>query len=114
MLFGFLSLKTYILIGVVVGAIIYLIALVAGPSAIQFFTQIESNALISGVSPAITTLIVGPFLFAFSQPIAGALIAAFLWPLIIVWFVLLFLLLILSAFSGGYNSAATGTDQFNG
>lgn len=114
MLFGFLSLRTYIVVGVIIGIVVYLIALVAGDTAVQFFTQIEGNALANGVARPIVTIVVGPFLFAFSQPIFGAIIAGLFWPLIIVWFVLLFLLLIISAFTSGFNSAATGTDQFNG
>ena len=111
-MFG-ISFKAYLAIGAVVGIIIYLIALVAGDSVVQFFTEIQNRALSNGVSGPIVTIIVGPFIFAFSNPIPGAIIAGILWPLIIVWFVLLFMIIIISAFASGYNTAATGTDQFN-
>lgn len=112
-MFGIISFRAYIGVGIVVGIIIYLIGLVGGSQVVQFFTQIESNALANGVSSAITTIILGPFIFTFSEPLFGAIIAGFLWPLILVWLVLLFLLIIISAFSAGYNTAATGTDRFN-
>lgn len=110
-MFG-LSMRAYIVIGVAVGVIIYLMGLVAGEPIVQFFTEIRSNALANGISLAIATIIVDPFIFAFSNPL-GAILAGLLWPLIIVWFVLLFLIIIIAAFSSGYNTAATGTDQFN-
>ncbi|GEM_PF-1505853 len=112
-MFGFITFRTYIMIGVVVGIIVYLISLVAGPQITNLFLQLEGNALANGVAPAIATIVYGPFIFAFTQPIFGAIIAGLLWPFIIVWFVLVFLLLIVSAFTAGYNTAATGTDQFN-
>jgi len=110
---GAINLRVYIGIGIVVGIIVYLIGLVGGPQVVQFFTQIESTALANGVAPSITTLILGPFIFAFSEPLFGAIMAGLLWPLIVVWFVFLFLIIIISAFTSGFNSAATGTDQFN-
>ena len=111
-MFG-ISFRAYIGIGIVVGIIVYLIALVGGNSIIQFFTQIQNNALANGVARPIVTLIVGPFIFAFSNPLPGAFIAGLLWPFIIVWFVLLFMIIIITAFSSGYDSAVTGADQFN-
>lgn len=112
-MFALISFRAYIGIGVVVGIIVYLIGLVAGPQVVNFFTQLEATALVNGVSPFIATMVLGPFIFAFSEPLFGAILAGLLWPLILVWLVLLFLVLIISAFMGGYNSAASGTDQFN-
>ena len=111
-MFG-ISFRAYIGIGIVVGIIVYLISLVAGDAILQFFTEIQNRALANGVAGPIVTLIVGPFIFVFSNPFPGAIIAGLLWPLIIVWFVLLFMIIIISAFSAGYNTAATGTDRFN-
>lgn len=111
-MFG-ISFRTYILIGIVVAALIYLISLVAGDPILNFFTEIQNRALANGVSSVFVTLIVGPFIFVFANPLPGSIIAGFLWPLIIVWFVLLFMVIIISAFSAGYNTAVTGTDQFN-
>lgn len=111
---GIISFRMYIAIGVIVGIVVYLIGLVGGSQVVQFFSQLQSNSLANGVDPAIANLVLGPFIFVFSEPIFGAILTGVLWPLILVWLVLLFLLMILSAFSAGYNSAATGTDQFNG
>ena len=111
-MFG-ISVRMYIAVAVVVGIIVYLISLVGGEQIVQFFTQIESRALSSGIGSAFVTIIVGPFIFVFSNPVPGAIIAGFFWPLILVWFVLLFMVIIISAFASGYNTAATGTDQFN-
>lgn len=111
-MFG-ISFRAYIGIGIVVAIIIYLIALVAGDQIVRFFVEIEGRALGSGVGAPFVTMIVGPFIFVFSEPLIGAAIAGLLWPLIIVWFVLLFMIIIISAFAAGYNTAATGTDQFN-
>ena len=113
-MFGLISFRAYIAVGVVVGIIIYLVGLVAGPQVAQFFSQLQANAIANGVDPTITTLVMGPFIFAFTEPIFGAIIVGVFWPLILVWLVLLFLLMILSAFSAGYNTAASGSDQFNG
>jgi protein-S-isoprenylcysteine O-methyltransferase Ste14 len=113
MLGGVISFRVYIAVGVVVGIIVYLVGLLAGSSLAQFFIEIQNNALANGISPAIVTLIVGPFIFALSNPAIGGIIAGFVWPLIIVWLVLLFLIIIVTAFSQGYNTAASGTDQFN-
>jgi len=111
-MFG-ISFRTYLGIGIVVGIIIYLISLVAGDPILNFFTEIQNTALANGVAPVFVTLIVGPFIFVFTNPLPGAAIAGLLWPLIIIWFVLLFMVIIISAFSAGYNTAVTGTDQFN-
>jgi len=112
-MFALISPRVYIGIGVCVGIVVYLIGLAAGPDVIRFFTELQQNAIANGVAPVITEIVYGPFIFAFSQSIFGAIAAGLLWPLIIVWLVLLFLLLIISAFTAGFNSASTGTDQFN-
>jgi amino acid permease len=113
MLGGHISYRTYFAIAIVVGIITYVMGLTGGDSLVQFFTQIQNNALGNGVSAGITTLFVGPFIFVFSNPLPGAVLAGLAWPLIIVWLVLLFMIIIITAFSSGYNTAATGTDQFN-
>ena len=113
MLGGLISVRVYLAVGIIVGIIVYLIGLVAGDSLVRFFTEIEGNALANGVARPIVTLIVGPFIFTFSNPLPGAIMAGLTWPLIIIWFVLLFLVIIITAFAQGYNTAATGTDQFN-
>lgn len=113
MLGGIISWRAYIGIGIVVGIVTFLVSTAAGPSLVQFFTEIQNNALANGVSPAISTVFIGPFIFVFGNPTIGAIVTGFVWPLIIVWLVLLILIIVVTAFSQGYNSAATGTDQFN-
>ena len=113
MLGGIISYRAYLGIGIVVGIITYFIATAAGDSLVAFFTDIQNNALANGVAPSIATIFIGPFLFVFSNPLPGAIVTGLFWPLIIVWLVLLFLIIIVTAFSQGYNTAATGTDQFN-
>lgn len=113
MLGGIISYRAYFGIAIVVAIITYLVALTGGDSLVQFFTEIQNNALANGVSEPITTIFIGPFLFVFGNPLTGAIVAGLLWPLIIVWLVLLFLIIIITAFAQGYGTAATGTDQFN-
>jgi len=113
MLGGLISYRAYFAVAIVVGVITYLIGLVGGDSLVRFFSEIQGNALGSGISEPIVTLFVGPFIFAFSNPLPGSIIAGLCWPLIIVWLVLLFMIIILTAFATGYDTAATGTDQFN-
>lgn len=113
MLLGHINMRIYIAIAAGVGAMVYLVGLLAGPQLTSFFLDLQGNALSLGVSEAITTIVLGPFIFVFSEPAIGAIISGLFWPLILVWLILLFLLFIVLAFMGGYNSAATGTDQFN-
>lgn len=112
MLMGHINVKVYFLIAIGVGITIYIAGLVGGSQLVQFFQNIQNNALCQGVDPAIATIVIGPFIFVFSQPLPGAIIAGFLWPAILIWLVLLFLLMIIAAFTGGYNSASTATDLF--
>ena len=114
MLGGLISYRAYFGIAIVVAIITYLISLAGGTALISFFTQIQNNALANGVATPITTIFVGPFLFVFGNPLPGAVIAGLFWPLIMVWLVFLVMIIIITAFSQGYNTAATGTDQFNG
>ena len=112
MLMGHINVKVYFLISIGVGITIYIVGLIGGPQLVQFFTNIQANALCQGVDPAIATIVIGPFIFVFGNPIAGAIIVGLLWPAIIMWLILLFLLMIIAAFTGGYNSASTATDLF--
>ena len=89
MLGGIISYRVYFLVAIVVAIITYLMALFGGDSLVRFFMQIQNNALSNGISDALVTLFVGPFIFVFSNPLPGAVIAGFFWPLILVWLVLL-------------------------
>ena len=113
MLGGVISYRAYFGVAIVIAIITYLIAHFGGASLVGFFSEIRGNALAYGISEPIVTLFVGPFIYVFSNPLPGAAIAGIFWPLIIVWLVLLFMIIILTAFAQGYNTAATGTDQFN-
>jgi len=73
MLGGLISYRTYFGIAIVVAIITYLIALFGGASLVQFFTQIQNNALANGIAAPIVTIFVGPFIFVLSNPIPGLL-----------------------------------------
>lgn len=112
MLLGHINAKVYFLISAVVGIIVLIVSLLGGAQLVQFFTTIQNNALCQGVDPVIATLVIGPFIWVFGNPIPGAIATGLLWPAIIIWLVLVFLMMIIAAFTGGYNSASTATNVF--
>ena len=108
-MFGHFKMRTYLLIGLLVGVVVGFLALVGGEQIVGFAQEIQNNALASQISPTIVNFVTGPIILVFSNPIVGGVIVGILWPLVIVWMILLLLLIMLTAFGVGQNELNSGT-----
>ncbi len=106
---GHLNMRTYIAIGVVVGVVVGFLSFVGGEQIAGFAQEVQNNAIGNGIAPMIANFVTGPIILVFTEPIIGGVLIGILWPLAIVWLVLLLLLIMLAAFGTGYNDLSSGT-----
>ena len=91
-----MSVRTYLVIGVVFGAIVFLIAQFAGGSIANWLRDVQVDATLrdlEGVGRAITE----PAIFVMENPIAGAILSVLFWPLLLIWILVILALLVIVA-----------------
>ncbi len=102
MFLGVMKWRTYFMIALGTGLMLYVISLFAGGTILTFLAQMRYS-----VDPSagfIADLVVVPLQFIFSDPVLGAIFGGLFWPILLVWVFLLLVLLVLVALSGGLQS----------
>lgn len=89
-----MSLRRYLVLGLVIGIVVLLLGLVGGPGIANWISGIRDQGLRAGVG-AISNLIADPLIWIMMNPIPGAIGVAIAWPFLIVWIALLFILIVL-------------------
>lgn len=92
---GIMSRRTYLMIGLGFAVFLFLLAQFFGTDIAAF-----ADSLPGQVSPnvqSIAQFIVEPIKFVMLNPILGPLLAGLLWPVVLLWLLLLFLLVVLTA-----------------
>ena len=103
-MFG-MSNRNYLIVGVLIGGLCYLINLFALAGVMNFLDVQAGAAAAAGLPPGIVNLVIEPMRFAFSG-VVGAVIAGIIWPLLLFWVVLLLILIVLGFFGPGFETAA--------
>lgn len=106
---GIVNFRTYLFIGVGIGFACYVLGMVAGPMLNAQLTNVRWGAVNAGLAPVLADLITQPFIFAFSGDLVGAVVAGVLWPLAVVWIVLLVLALVFTLLGGGIGQVRDNT-----
>ncbi len=97
-----MSVRTYMLIGLVTAVLVYLIALVAGDSIIDLLVRLRGRAHPSAYG--IASLVVEPIIFMLDNGVLGAAVTGVLWFIVPVFLLLVLFLLVLVALQGGFQS----------
>lgn len=102
---GALNGRAYVVVALFTSAVLVAIAQFdSGGNFAGFFRGIGDNASRAGLSTGIVNIILEPIVLAVSDPIA-AVVAGVLWPLLLLWFVLLVLVLVFAFMSPLINEA---------
>ncbi len=89
--------RSYIIIAIIVGGLLYLLSLIDTSRAIAgFFTTMGVQAQNAGMPAQVVRFVVAPLEIAFGGELIGVVLGAVLWPLGLIWLLLVVLLLILS------------------
>jgi hypothetical protein len=90
---GVIDTKVYVVIGLITAALLLAVNYFdKGEVAVGWLQQQELAASGSGLGRAVAGLIARPLMFALDNP-AGAILGGLLWPVLLLWLVLLVLLL---------------------
>ncbi|MCS6836864.1 MAG: hypothetical protein NZ750_12720 [Anaerolineae bacterium] len=98
--------RQYLVVALVTGSIFYVLGLLGGPGLRSFILQFEAAAVRGGVSQGLVDLITEPMIQALSGSILASAIAGLLWPVTLLWVVLLFVLIVFAILGPGLNTAA--------
>lgn len=83
--------RIYVVVALITAAIAYFLQLTPiGASLITAVNGVSSTAIQWGMSPALVSIVRDPFAFVLSEPL-GALALGLLWPLGLLWLLLLVL-----------------------
>jgi hypothetical protein len=92
-MFGLIDAKVYTVISLITAALLYAIEFFdKGEVAVGWLQAQEVAASGSGLGRAIAGLIARPLIFAIDGPI-GAVLGGLMWPVLLLWLILLILLL---------------------
>lgn len=98
--------RQYLVVALVTGLIFYILGLLGGPALRGFILQFEDASVRGGISQGLVDLITEPMIQALSSNILAAAIAGLLWPVTLLWVVLLFVLITFAILGPGLNTAA--------
>ncbi|MCA9915865.1 MAG: hypothetical protein KC496_21070, partial [Anaerolineae bacterium] len=74
--------RSYIIIAIIVGALLYLLSLIDSGHAIAgFFATMGTQAQGAGLPAAAVRFVVAPLEFVFGGEVLGVMLGAVLWPL---------------------------------
>lgn len=105
MLASFFSIRAYILIGLGVGFIVFMMTLLFGPDIANWAINLRYDAALAGQA-GLGRLVANPIIYIAENGIAGAALAAVLWPFILIW-ILLIIFLFLVIIGAGVSDDAT-------
>ena len=104
-MFGTMSTRSYIIIAVVCVIVFLLLGLIAKDGIATFVEQTRVDAIAAGLAPFLADAIAVPVRLAFSGEILPAVIAGLLWPLVLLWVILLLVMLIFAFILPGVGAA---------
>lgn len=111
MIAGLIHWRTYLLIGLGIAAVVFLLNTVTGAGEtliIPNLMRMRGAAVAVGMSSSIADVIVQPVIAVFQREsgIVGAVFAGLLWPLGALWLILVVLLFFFSVLGSGFDKAA--------
>jgi len=102
-MFSWLNWKSYSAIAAGTALVIYVLGWAAGPDILRLIRSVERSAIMGGLSPNIVNLVTGPLEYGIQNYLIGAIVGGLVWPLLLLWFILMVLLLVIGFIGGGYN-----------
>ena len=104
-MFGLISAKVYVVVAIITAGLLYAIDYFdKGEAAVGWLNSQMAQASGTGIGRALSGLVAKPLIYAIDGPI-GAVLGGLLWPLLIVWLLLLIVLLAFTLLSGGVGQA---------
>jgi hypothetical protein len=91
-----MSMRTYLLIALVFGGILYLVHVFFGPDIVNWAQSQRFQAQIRGQN-AIGVIVMDPIIFVLGVSPWGAIVGGLAWPVVILWVILTPLLLVIIA-----------------
>lgn len=93
--------RNYVIVGVLVGIVTFLVATFAGPDLSVWITQVQTQS--QGSVGGLTVFIGEPIKWVLQNPAPGALVTALLWPVGGLWLLMLFFMAVI-----GFGAPAAG------
>lgn len=100
-MFGLMSMRIYLVIGGVVSVLFYGLSLIAGQAIRGFIEQTRLEALRAGLAPFITDAVAEPMRLVFSGDLIPAIVGGMMWPIVLLWILLLLIMLIFAFIAPG-------------
>jgi hypothetical protein len=101
-----LSFRNYLAISLIASAVIYLVGRLLGTQIRDALNGLNYSARAVGMTASIADFCTEPLKFAFSGELFAALGAGFLWPILVFWFLFIFLMIGFALLGGGFDRAA--------
>lgn len=83
--------RNYIIVGLLIGIITFGVAMLFGPGVAVWVADVQARATLIG---GLALFIGEPIKWVLLNPLPGAILAALAWPLVLLWLLLLFIMLI--------------------
>lgn len=109
-MFAWINARNYIVIAICVALGFYVFGLLAGQNLTQLFLNFKVQAEAAGMSPTLTQLIFEPVRIALEANIIACIIVGAVWPLALLWLILMFLMFIYAVLVPGLGTAAGTID----
>ena len=102
-----MSIRTYFLIGFVIGGIIYLVGQFAGADIVEWADDQQREARLVNLRP-VGQIVMEPVALVFNpdQLLVGAILGGFLWPLTVLWPILILIHIVAVSLSDAVDDAA--------
>lgn len=97
-----ISTRTYFIVGLIVGVIVFLIGTFFGGSVASWIATVQTAGYSANLG-GIADLIAEPLIWIMLNPLFGAIAVAFVWPALVIWLLLLFLMLVIGFGSDAAN-----------
>lgn len=108
MLGGLLSLRNYLAISAVVAILIYIIQLLAGTTFVNAMVSLNRSARSAGMAQVLADAMTEPvrIIVTPNSPL-GAVVGGLLWPMLLLWLILLVFVVFFTVLGRGLGQAAT-------
>jgi uncharacterized membrane protein len=93
-----MSIRRYLIIAVVTGIIVFALASLAGAQISTVIVNARTQASGFGV---LANIIADPLIWGLTNPVPGAVVAALLWPALLIWLALLFIMILVAYGAAG-------------
>jgi len=104
-MFGLITFRSYLFIGVLVAALFYAGHLLAQDALVGWLETQQNLAISAGLARPITQFITVPLISALNNPV-GPAIAGIVWPGLFLWILLWVLQFLFAIIAPGFNQAA--------